>query len=132
MISRLLIFFFLVSHYIPQQPEIILMPFTLDFSHCYLILNGYFPLFLHLVMSVRFSALLGAALLLFKSFCPFFLLNILVKGNTCLVFLLSPPPPLPNPSLLPNSCSCQNYSTFLLSCTAIIVSVVTNLCFISQ
>lgn len=93
MISRLLIFFFLVSHYIPQQPEIILMPFTLDFSHCYLILNGYFPLFLHLVMSVRFSALLGAALLLFKSFCPFFLLNILVKGNTCLVFLLSPPPP---------------------------------------
>jgi hypothetical protein len=70
-ISRLVIFF-LVSHYIPQQPKIILMPCTLDFPHCYLMLNGYFSLFLHLITSVRVSAVLLAALLLFKSFCPLF------------------------------------------------------------
>ena len=55
------------------------MPCTLNFTHCYLMLDGYFLLFLHLITSVRVSALLEAALLLlllllllFYSFCPLF------------------------------------------------------------
>jgi hypothetical protein len=75
------------------------MPFTLNFSHCYLILNGYFPLFLHLVTSLRFNALLEVALLLllFKSFCPLFAFEHFSKRKHMFgIPPLSPPPILHN------------------------------------
>ena len=55
------------------------------FSHFYLMLNVHCSLFLHLITYVRVSTLLEAAFSLSSYSTHFFLLNILVIGNTRLV-----------------------------------------------